>query len=394
MHDLPTEWSALCALVFLLGLKHGFDADHLATIDGLTRFNARHRRPFARYCGALFSLGHGLVVVAIAIAVGLISEKWDAPEWLELSGAWVSIGFLTVLGVVNLAAVLAAAPDEVVAPVGLKGRLLGGLNAARRPWTVALVGALFALSFDTVSQAALFALTAAQFGGVWHAIFLGLLFVLGMLVTDGVNGLWISRLIARADQLACIASRVMGLAVSAVSLLVAALGAAKLASPAFDQWTEGRELVFGAFVVAVIATSFVAAVLWHAGGRGRPSPQHFTCLERSRRTRESGGGSRTPRGVQRPVPGETTFTRGSVARPVPALGLRGFLVGRNGRRFDLQRFDGAVERRCEPRHDRLGAHQLQLVLVADLVGEGRTGRHLQLLFCSAGLHIGTPWSEL
>jgi high-affinity nickel-transport protein len=261
MHDLPTEWTALCALVFLLGLKHGFDADHLATIDGLTRFNARHQRPFARYCGALFSLGHGVVVVAIAIAVSVISEKWEAPEWLELSGAWISILFLTVLGVVNLAAVLAAAPDEVVTPIGLKGQLLGGLKAARRPWTVALVGALFALSFDTVSQAALFALTATQFGGFWHSIFLGLLFMLGMLVTDGVNGLWISRLIARADQLACIASRVMSLAVSAVSLLVAALGAAKLASPAFDRWTEGRELAFGAFVVAVIATSFVAAVL-------------------------------------------------------------------------------------------------------------------------------------
>jgi high-affinity nickel-transport protein len=82
-----------------------------------------------------------------------------------------------------------------------------------------------------------------------------------MLLTDGVNGLWISRLIARADQLACIASRVMSLAVSTVSLLVAGLGAAKLASPSFDQWTEGRELAFGALVVALIATSFVAAVL-------------------------------------------------------------------------------------------------------------------------------------
>jgi high-affinity nickel-transport protein len=261
MHDLPTEWTALCALVFLLGLKHGFDADHLATIDGLTRFNARHARPFARYCGALFSLGHGLVVIAIAIAVGIASERWSAPEWLELSGAWISIGFLTVLGIVNLTAVLAARPDEVVAPIGLKGRLLGGLSAARRPWTVALVGALFALSFDTVSQAALFALTAAQFGGVWHAVFLGLLFVLGMLVTDGINGLWISRLIARADQLACIASRVMGLAVATVSLLVAGLGAAKLASPVIDQWAEGRELAFGGLVVALIASSFAAAVL-------------------------------------------------------------------------------------------------------------------------------------
>jgi hypothetical protein len=92
--------------------------------------------------------------------------------------------------------------------------------------TVAVVGALFAISFDTISQSALFALTAAQFGGVEHAIFLGLMFVAGMLVTDGINGLWISRLIARADQLACIASRVMSLAVSGVSLLVAGFGAA------------------------------------------------------------------------------------------------------------------------------------------------------------------------
>ena len=66
MHDLPTDWTALAALVFLLGLKHGFDADHLATIDGLTRFNARHRRPFARYCGALFSLGHGALNLIVA----------------------------------------------------------------------------------------------------------------------------------------------------------------------------------------------------------------------------------------------------------------------------------------------------------------------------------------
>jgi high-affinity nickel-transport protein len=109
MHELPTEWTALCALVFLLGLKHGFDADHLATIDGLTRYNALRRRGFARYCGALFSLGHGVVVLGIAVAVGLASERWDAPEWLEASGAWISIGFLTLIGIVNLSAVLKAA---------------------------------------------------------------------------------------------------------------------------------------------------------------------------------------------------------------------------------------------------------------------------------------------
>jgi high-affinity nickel-transport protein len=259
VHELPTEWTALAALVFLLGLKHGFDADHLAAIDGLTRFNARHRRGFARYCGALFSLGHGTVVVAIAVAVGLASERWDAPEWLKLSGAWISIGFLTLIGIVNLRAVLGAAPHEVVAPVGIKGRFLGRLNRAGSPGSVALVGALFAASFDTVSQSALFALTAAQFGGVQHAMVLGLLFVLGMLVTDGINGLWISRLIARADQIAVIASRVMSLAVSSVALLVAAFGVAKLALPAVDAWSDGKELAFGAIVVAVIGGSYLVA---------------------------------------------------------------------------------------------------------------------------------------
>jgi high-affinity nickel-transport protein len=260
MHELPTEWTALCALVFLLGMKHGFDADHLATIDGLTRHNARHKRWFGRYCGALFSLGHGVVVLAIALVVGIASERWDAPSWLDSFGAWTSILFLSLIGALNLHAVLNTAPDQVVAPVGLKGRLLGRLNRAGHPVTVALVGALFAVSFDTVSQSALFALTAIQFGGISHALVLGLLFVLGMLLTDGVNGLWISRLIARADQLACIASRVMSLAVSSVSLLVAAFGAVKLMLPAVDLWSEGKELAFGSLVVAVIALSFSAAV--------------------------------------------------------------------------------------------------------------------------------------
>lgn len=259
MTDLPTEWTALAALVFLLGLKHGFDADHLATIDGLTRYNARSRHRWARLCGVLFSLGHGAVVMLIALTVGYASERWVTPEWLDLSGTLISLGFLILLGVINLRAVLAAAPGEVVAPVGFKGRFLGRFSRAGKPWMVAFVGALFALSFDTVSQAALFAVAATQFGGIGHAFVLGLLFTLGMLVTDGINGLWISRLIARADQIAVIASRVMSLAVAGVSLLVAAFGLAKLLVPVVDQWSDGKELVFGLTVVVLVVTSFLLA---------------------------------------------------------------------------------------------------------------------------------------
>lgn len=257
---LPNDLLGLSLLVFVLGLKHGFDADHLATIDGLTRFNSRKRPRLARYCGALFSLGHGAVVVATAVAVSLLARQWQAPAWLEIFGAWVSIGFLFALGLLNIHAVMRAQPSEMVRPVGIKGRFLGRLAQASRPGLIALVGALFALSFDTLSQAALFALTASQFGGWQEALLLGLLFMLGMLVTDGINGYWISRLIVRADQIARVASRLMSLTVAGISLLVGALGAIRLSLPAVDAWSEGREPLYGAAVVTVIAVSYLLAL--------------------------------------------------------------------------------------------------------------------------------------
>jgi high-affinity nickel-transport protein len=260
MEPLPTDWLSLLILTFVLGMKHGFDADHLATIDGLTRYNARARPLMARYCGTLFSLGHGAVVMVIALSVSAIAGQWEVPDWFGTLGSLISIAFLVALGSLNLAAVLRAEPDQLVQPVGLKGRLLGNLRQVSHPALVALVGALFALSFDTLSQAAFFALTATQFGGWQPALLLALLFMLGMLVTDGINGLWIARLIARADQVALVASRVMGLVVSGVSLLVAAFGVAKMLSPAVDAWSEGKELIFGFSLMAIIALSFVAAL--------------------------------------------------------------------------------------------------------------------------------------
>ena len=259
MHELPTEWSALCVVIFLLGLRHGFDADHLATIDGLTRISSRQQRSFSRYCGVLLSLGHGVVVLSIAVTIGLLSERWAPPEWLDAFGTWVSIAFLLLLGTVNLRAVLRATPGKPVALVGVKGWIFGRTTQVHSAAGVAAVGALFALSFDTMSQAALFAVTATQYGGLSHAVMLGLLFVLGMIVTDGLNGWWISRLIARADQIAALASRIMSVAVSSVSLLIAGLSIGKMASPLIDNWSEGKELVFGGIVVSVIALSYLVA---------------------------------------------------------------------------------------------------------------------------------------
>ena len=245
MDTPPSDWLSLLVLTFVLGMRHGFDADHLATIDGLTRANLQRRPGWARYCGTLFSLGHGAIVMVIALSVSLLAGRWAVPAWFEPVGAAISIGFLVLIGVLNLTAVVRAAPDEVVQPIGLKGRILGRLSYVSHPALIALVGALFALSFDTLSQAAFFALTATRFGGWEHALLLAALFTAGMLLTDGINGLWIARLIARADQVARIASRVMALVVSAISLIVAAYGAARLLSPRVEAWGEGKELWIG-----------------------------------------------------------------------------------------------------------------------------------------------------
>jgi len=261
MEHLSNDWLALLALVFALGMKHGLDPDHLAVIDGLTRFNAAGNRPrLSRWSGFLFSLGHGVVVMAVALLVGTLAQRWHVPVWLEDLGAWISILFLLALGAVNLAAVFKAAPGEVVRMAGLKGRWPGKLSQASHPALIAFVGALFALSFDTLSQTALFSLTASSMAGWLFSVALGMVFMLGMIATDGINGLWISRLLSRADKRALVASRVMGLAVGGLSILIGLFGIAKYFYPGIAAHSDGHEMAMGLAVIASVAASFLLAL--------------------------------------------------------------------------------------------------------------------------------------
>lgn len=251
---------ALVGLSLLLGLKHGMDADHLATIDGLTRYNAAAGRSrLARLCGLLFSLGHGAVVCIVALAATTMFHQAAVPQWLDGVGAWVSTFFLLALGALNLYAVFSTPQHEMVSLMGVKGRWLGRLNRAGNPLAVALVGALFAISFDTLSQAALLSAASAHFGGMGYALALAMSFTLGMLVADAANGLWISHLLRRADATARNASRIMGLTVALLSLAVAALGLSRRYLPDAASWQEGRELTIGLAVITVVAASFLFA---------------------------------------------------------------------------------------------------------------------------------------
>ena len=246
----------LAIVALVLGMRHGVDADHLAAIDAMTRCNAQARPALARRTGLWFSIGHGAVVLAVAFAVAATAHAWAAPQWLEPFGAWASIAMLALLGALNLIAWRQAAPGAAVALAGWRSTLFNGALRACSRRAVMGVGVLFAVSFDTVSQAALMAATGAARHGFAAVGLLAGAFVVGMIVTDGLNGWWVARLIQRPGAGAARASRVMCIAISAISLGTAALGAAAQLSPAVSAWAELNGAWLALAIVAIVGVSF------------------------------------------------------------------------------------------------------------------------------------------
>ena len=87
------------------------------------------------------------------------------------------------------------------------------------------------------------------------------LFVIGMLVIDGINGVWISQMIRRADRTAVIASRLMALTVGGISIAVGLLAVARLTLAPVDGWIEGREMLVSGAVVTAVLTAFAVGML-------------------------------------------------------------------------------------------------------------------------------------
>lgn len=220
---------ALLALVFVLGLRHGLDPDHLVAIDGLTRQNR------SRWTGVFFSLGHGVVVTFVGIALALAAGVWQPPAWLEISGTVISIGTLVALGIVNLRQPLAS----------VRGRwLLSKFGGASHPAVVAGVGAAFAVSFDTLGHAVLFSAS-----GWMLAAGLGAVFTLGMVLTDALNGWWVARIVGAGNR------RVMGIAIASLCFLIAGLGLAKFARFSLDELAP----IAGIGTVCMLTLAWLAA---------------------------------------------------------------------------------------------------------------------------------------
>jgi high-affinity nickel-transport protein len=228
---------SLTALVFFLGLRHGFDPDHLVAIDGLTRSN---RSP---WCGLFFSLGHGVVVTLVGLAVAIAATQWQAPAWLEELGTGISISVLLVLGFGNLMMAIRTPAGRAVALVGMRSRWFAEqLERTSHPVFIASIGAAFALSFDTLSHALVFSLTGATMAGWLFATLLGLVFTLGMVLTDALNGWWVAKLRA---------SRIVSVVIALLCLTLAAAALAQYALPSAAVSIAAILLVAAAYFVSI-----------------------------------------------------------------------------------------------------------------------------------------------
>ncbi|MFD0696092.1 sodium:proton antiporter [Paenibacillus sp. GCM10027628] len=203
--------ASLILLVFVLGLRHGLDADHLACIDGLTRFNWRKGSPTARWVGTLFSFGHGLVVAGVAITLGMFVENFSFPEYFDTLVTWVSVASLFLIGTLNVINLIRTkSNDSDFEVAGIKGKFIP--RAAREttnPFVIILIGGAFALAADTVSQTSVWAIAAGN-SGSYMPIILGITFMAGMMLTDTIDSFVAYRMLSQSSRIGQSASRVMG----------------------------------------------------------------------------------------------------------------------------------------------------------------------------------------
>ncbi|MFF1609557.1 HoxN/HupN/NixA family nickel/cobalt transporter [Amycolatopsis sp. NPDC058278] len=200
---------------FTLGMRHAFDADHIAAIDNTTRkLMSDGQRPLA--VGFWFSLGHSTIVFALCLLLSLgvralAGQVEDGSSTLHQAtgviGTSVSGVFLYVIAILNLVVLVGilrvfrqmrrgefdeAALEHQLDNRGLLNRLLrGATKAVRKPWHIYPVGLLFGLGFDTATEIGLLVLAAgaATFALPWYAILvLPILFAAGMTLFDTVDG--------------------------------------------------------------------------------------------------------------------------------------------------------------------------------------------------------------
>jgi high-affinity nickel-transport protein len=250
------------ALMLALGLRHGLDPDHVATVDGLTYRALGHRPERARWIGTLFATGHGAIVTAIAVAVGLLGHHFEPPATLAGLIEWTPVALLLGVGTANLRALQRA---EDYRPQGWKSGLLPKrLAQSDHPLAVVLIGILFGLVFDTATQAAAWGYAATASGGAVGALLVGVIFTVGMIATDTLDGRLMCHFLRLSgdDRAARGYRRGVGYFTVLIAYGVGSYAITSHFYPALEISDATFSLV-GASLVALVAA---ACAVWHLGG--------------------------------------------------------------------------------------------------------------------------------
>jgi high-affinity nickel-transport protein len=202
-------------LAYTLGMRHAFDADHIAAIDNTTRkLISDGKRPLS--VGFFFSLGHSTVVFLLAVILNfgiravndeVRNGSSGLHKWTGIIGTSVSGTFLYLIGLLNLVVLISILrvsremrqgkydDEELERQLdnrGLMNRLLRGYaKRVDTPAKIYPVGVLFGLGFDTATEVALLVLAgSAVVGGLpfYAVLSLPFLFAAGMCLFDTMDG--------------------------------------------------------------------------------------------------------------------------------------------------------------------------------------------------------------
>jgi high-affinity nickel-transport protein len=230
--DHPVFNIGVGVLAYTFGLRHAFDADHIAAVDNTTRKlmadnvtkrvagtpEAEIRKPLS--VGFWFSLGHSTIVFGLAfllsagvkaLAGQVTNDNSGLHSVTGVIGASVSGVFLWILGILNFVVLLGivrvfremrhgryneAELEEHLNKRGFMNRFLNGLTkSVRKSWHIYPVGVLFGLGFDTATEVGLLVIAggAAAFNLPFYAILvLPVLFAAGMCLMDTVDGVFMN----------------------------------------------------------------------------------------------------------------------------------------------------------------------------------------------------------
>ena len=195
-------------LAYIFGLRHAFDADHIAAIDNVVRKLMQDgKTPFS--VGFFFSLGHSSIVVLASLAIAATAAAMQSNlEWFHniggVIGTSVSALFLLVIGIANLfilkstwgafsrarrgAKITDDDLDTVLSGGGVLVRLFRPLfKVVSRSWHMYPIGFLFGLGFDTATEIGLLGISATQAAqgmSFWTILVFPALFTAGMSLMD------------------------------------------------------------------------------------------------------------------------------------------------------------------------------------------------------------------